>query len=389
MTPAAPSFLGFERSDGRAGVRNHLVILSVTGLTGPTARRVGRVLPAAIVITHPFGSGLLGEDAVIQDRAIAGLASHPNVGALVVLGAEPSKVQAAVLAAEDRGRRVQGFSLADAGHDVLRLTDLAVRAGAASLRALSADRRIPLPASRLVLGLECGRSDPTSGLAANPLVGRLADRVLGQGGIAMIGETTEWLGAEHLLARRARTPEVAEAILDAAGRREAQALAAGLDLTGSNPSETNVRAGLTTIEEKSLGAIAKSGRAPIEGVLTYAEAPTAPGLWVMDAPAYAPESVTGFTAAGANLVLFTTGVGNGYVSALAPTLKISANAATVARLDLQLDIAADGVLAGEETLDVAADRAFETLLDVASGTLTFGEILGEGDEVIARFRASL
>lgn len=382
-------FLGFERADGTIGVRNYLLVLSVTGLTGPTARRIGRLLPQAVIVAHPYGSGVIGEDARLQNRVLKGLACHPNVGGVVVIGAEPSKVEVVVAAAAANGRPVEGVSLEGAGHDALRLTDLAVHAAAKLLRALSAERRREVPISGLRLGLECGRSDPTSGLAANPLVGRLAQRIVDAGGTAMIGETTEWLGAEHLLAERARTAEVAFAILEAAKRREAQAVAAGIDLTGNNPSETNIQAGLSTIEEKSLGAIAKSGRGPIDGVLGYGERPAVAGLWLMDAPAYAPESVTGFTAGGCNLVLFTTGVGNSYVSALAPTVKLSANPATVERLDLQLDLTADAILRGGVTLDVAADAAMATLLDIASGTLTWGEILGEGDEVVARFGASL
>jgi altronate dehydratase large subunit len=382
-------YLGFPRPDGRVGVRNHLLVISVTGLTGPTARRVGRLLRHAVVVAHPYGTGVIGAEAAVQARLLGGLVGHPNVGGVVVLGGEPRMVEAAVRAARAAGRPVEGFALADAGHDALRLTDLAVRAGAWLSKALSAERRIEQPLGTLVLGLECGRSDPTSGLAANPLVGRLADRVVASGGTAMIGETTEWLGAEHLLAARARSPEVAAEIVAAAARREAQAVAAGIDLTGNNPGETNIRAGLTTIEEKSLGAVAKSGRGPIEGVVAYGERPPGPGMWLMDAPAYAPESVTGFTAAGASLVLFTTGVGNSYVSALAPTVKLSANAATVARLDAQLDLAADRLLGGEEALEAASEAALATLCDIASGTLTWGEILDEGDEVVARFSASL
>ncbi len=383
------TFLGFPRPDGRVGVRNHVLVLSVTGLTGPTARRVGRMLPLATVIAHPYGNGVIGEDATIQRRVLRGLAAHPNLGGLVVLGGEPAKVEDAVSTATAAGRPVVGFSLADAGHDALRLTDLAVRATARLLREASRARRVECPLADLVLGLECGRSDPTSGLVANPLVGRLADRIVAAGGTAIIGETTEWLGAEHLLAARTRDAAAAEAVRAAAARREALAIAAGIDLTGNNPGETNIRAGLTTIEEKSLGAIAKSGSGPIEGLLDYGERPPRAGMWVMDAPAYAPESLTGFTAAGATLMVFTTGVGNSYVSALAPTLKLSANAETVARVDCQLDVTAEAVLEGRASLDERAEDLLQAVLDVGSGTLTFGEVLAEGDEVLARFGASL
>ena len=243
--------------------------------------------------------------------------------------------------------------------------------------------------SELFLGLECGRSDPSSGLAANPLAGLISDAVVEAGGAAVIGETTEWLGAEHRLIARAKTPDIADAIRAAAARREAMAIEAGIDLVGENPSRTNIDAGLSTIEEKSLGAIAKSGQAPISGVLAYGEAPATPGFWLMDAPAYAPESLTGFAAAGANIALFTTGVGNSYGSALMPTIKLSANPETTARLAEQIDFDAGTVLAGVTTLEPQATKLLEIIFDIASGSLTFAEILGDQGEVISRFGAAL
>ena len=379
------TFLGYARADGTAGVRNHLLILSVTGLTGPTARRVGRSLPRATVVATPYGSGLLGEDAAANGRALIGFGTHPNVGAVVVIGADPPKVAEIGAAIEQSGRPVVALTLDECGHDALTLTDRAVRAGAGLLRALSRQRRTPVPLAELRLGLECGRSDPSSGLVANPLIGRIADQVADLGGVAMIGETTEWLGAEHLLAARAKTPEVEAAIRAAAEGREAMAVAAGIDLTGNNPGATNIAAGLSSIEEKSLGAIAKSGSRPISGVLRYGERPDGAGLYLMDAPAYAPESLGGFTAAGSNLVLFSTGVGNSYVSALAPTLKLSGNPETCARIGEQLDFDAGAVFTGETDIEEAANALFATLLDIASGSLTWGEVLAEGDEVISRF----
>ncbi|MGI9437010.1 MAG: UxaA family hydrolase, partial [Geminicoccaceae bacterium] len=169
----------------------------------------------------------------------------------------------------------------------------------------------------------------------------------------------------------------------------AMAVAAGIDLVGENPGATNIAAGLSTIEEKSLGAIAKSGRSPIGGVLAYGEAPSRPGLWLMDAPSYAPESLTGFAAAGANLALFTTGVGNSYGSALMPTIKLSANPETPTRLKQQLDFDASSILTAGETLDDARARLEATMLDIVSGSLTFAEILGDQGEAISRFGAAL
>ncbi len=382
-------FLGYPRSTGRAGTRNHLLILSVTGLTGPTAARIAERVHPSLCLGTPYGAGLLGDDKDAHDRVLKGFATHPNVGAVCVIGADVPQVESVARAAAEAGRPVAALVLDEHDHDALTLVDRGVRAAAGLLRDLSTQRRHAMPMAELFLGLECGRSDPSSGLAANPLVGAVCDRVVEAGGSAVIGETTEWLGAEHRLMKRARTEAIADAIRDAAAGREAMAVAAGIDLVGENPGATNIAAGLSTIEEKSLGAIAKSGRSPIGGVLAYGEAPPGPGLWLMDAPSYAPESLTGFAAAGANLALFTTGVGNSYGSALMPTIKLSANPETATRLKQQLDFDASSILTAGETLDDASARLEATMLDIASGSLTFAEILGDQGEAISRFGAAL
>jgi altronate dehydratase large subunit len=237
--------------------------------------------------------------------------------------------------------------------------------------------------------MECGRSDPSSGLVANPLVGTLVDAIIAAGGRAVFGETIEWLGAEHLLAQRAANADVARAIHNAVLRRERVSVEAGLDLLGNNPGPTNIAAGLSTIEEKSLGAIAKGGGSTIHGVLAVADAVPGPGLYLMDAPAYAPESVGGLVASGAQIILFTTGVGNSFVSGIAPTIKISANPLATSRLVQQLDFDASDVFERKATLADAARRLQDTVLEIASGTLTWGEILDEGEDVVSRLGEAL
>ena len=383
------SFQGYRRADGRVGLRNLVLVLSVNGLTGPAARRIASSVAGTACIGLPYGSGLLGEDEAATWRALVGFASHPNVGGALIVGADPPWVESIAAAVRKTGQRIVAMALDECGHDGLRLAERGVREAAQLVREASRAQRSPATLADLCLGLECGRSDPSSGLVANPLLGRIADRVVDAGGKAMIGETTEWLGAEHLLAARACRSEVTESILSAARRREAMAVAARIDLTGHNPSATNIAGGLSTIEEKSLGAVAKSGSAPIAGLLAYAEAPASPGTWVMDAPAYAPESLGGFVAAGANLILFTTGVGNSYGSKLAPTLKVTANPETAARLDDQIDFDASAVFRGEEALADAGSRLETLLLETAGGMLTWSEVLMETDEVISRFGPAL
>ena len=298
-------------------------------------------------------------------------------------------MEQAVAAIRPNGRPFAALTLDECGHDALTLTDRGVRAGAGLAREISALRRTLAPVSALGVGLECGRSDPSSGLVANPLLGLMSDWLVDAGGWAVIGETLEWLGAEHLLAARARSPEAADAIRQAVLRREQVAVAAGLDLTGSNPSPTNIASGLSSIEEKSLGNIAKSGQRAIEGLIDYGERPPGPGLWTMDASAYAPKSLTGFVAAGAQIVLFTTGVGNSYVSALSPTIKLSANPATCASLHQQLDFDASAAFLGRESLERTGEALRRRVLAIASGEMTWGEILKEGDEVLSRFGPAL
>lgn len=382
-------FSGYYRGDGQVGVRNILLVLSTGGLTGQTARRIGQSIAGAVTVALPYGSGLLGQDSDVQLASIKGLASHPNVGATLLVGDNAKLLELATAHLSTAGRTYAALSLDECRHDALTLTDRGLRAAAQLAREISAQRPQPAPISALTIGLECGRSDPSSGLVANPLVGLMADRIVDAGGRAIIGETLEWLGAEHLLAARARSGAVAERISAAVVARERAAIAAGVDLNGNNPSPTNIASGLSSIEEKSFGNIAKSGSNPIEGLLRYGEAPHGPGLWVMDAPAYAPESVTGFVVAGAQIILFTTGAGNSYVSALAPTLKISANPASRSNLIEQLDFDASPVFRGVSTLAAASDALYKLLTEVASGQSTWGEVLKEGDEVVSRFGAAL
>jgi altronate dehydratase large subunit len=382
-------FLGYERPDGGAGVRNHLLVLSVAGLTGPVARRVAQALPGSVLVTMPFGGGLIGEDQAQHLRALTGFACHPNVGAVLLIGSDPPKLRELGRAVEAKGKLLASVCLDDCGHDSLTLSDRAVRAGALLHLQLSRQRRVPMPLARLFLGLECGRSDPSSGMVANPLIGKVTDRVVAEGGRAVFGESLEWLGAEHLLAQRGTTPAVADALRQTVQRRLGLASSQGVDLLGHNPGPTNIAAGLSTIEEKSLGAIAKSGSAPIRGLLRYGQPVDEPGLYAMDAAAYSPESLSGFVAAGAQLMLFSTGVGNSYVSLLAPTIKLSANPDAALRLREQLDFDASDVFRGTRTLDDAARDLVALVVDIASGSLTWGEVLGEGDEVVSRMAEAL
>ncbi len=318
-----------------------------------------------------------------------GLALNSNVGAVLLISANPPAAEELAQEIAKSGKPTELITLNDCGHDAVTLTERGLRAGAKLVKEISTYRRETVPVSNLYIGLECGRSDPSSGLVANPLVGLIADCLVDAGATAIIGESVEWLGAEHLLANRAATPEVGQTILDTVDAIEQAAINSGIDLTGHNPDPTNIAAGLSTIEEKSLGNIAKSGSRPIQSLVKWAEPPQDPGLHLMDAPSYAPESLTGFAASGCQLLLFTTGVGNSFVNSISPTIKVSGNPESCERLQEQLDFKCLEVFVGEQSIEDAAGELQDVVLDIASGTWTWGEILGEGGEAFSRFGAAL
>ncbi|MBM3599881.1 MAG: hypothetical protein FJX35_16850 [Alphaproteobacteria bacterium] len=383
------TFPGYLRRDGRVGVRNHVLVLGINGLAGAATRRIGAAVRATVTVATPYGRGQIGPDAAIHRRQLVGLASNPNVAGALLVGVDRKALDSIASEVAATGTMVETVALDDVHEDSQALTARGIALAARLVRRASDDRRQDCPLGALRIGVECGHSDATSGLAANPLVGRVADRIVDHGGTIILGETLEWLGAEHLLARRAATPEIARAVTDAVARREAYPASLGIDLLGNNPGEENIRGGLSTIEEKSLGAVAKGGSRPVEGVLGHGEPPAGQGLFVMDGPGYSPESITGFVAAGAQLVLFTTGPGNSYCSAVAPTIKISAHPKTAAHLPEQIDFDGSAIIAGAAHAGDVAERLLDHVMATASGRLTWGEILGEGDEVFLRLGPSL
>lgn len=385
----AARFMGFARAGGAVGIRNHVLVLGVNGLAARVAARIAAALPGIVCVASHHGRGQVEPDIASHRAQMLGLALNPNVGAVLVVGVDAEATEGYHAAIAAAGRPVDAVSFAEAAEDAYAVMDQGCRRLARLARAASAARRTPAPLAALTVGVECGHSDATSGIAGNRVVGAAVDRLVDFGATVIVGETVEWLGAEHLLAARARRPETGAAIVAAVARREAMVVASGASLTGNNPGEENIRGGLSTIEEKALGAVAKAGSRPIDGLLALTERPPGPGLWLMDAPSFSPESLTGFAAVGAQLALFSTGPGNSYANALAPTIKLTARAETAALLTTQIDFDASAVFRGDETADAAALRLLELATEIADGTLTWGEILGEGLEVPTRLRGSL
>lgn len=375
-------FLGYRRVDGRVGVRNHVLILAAVHCVNGIVERIGRAVPEAIALPHVYGCSQLGEDLAQTRRVIEAYAAHPNVGAtlLVGLGCEaiPTKEMAKML--REKGVLLELVMVQEVGG-----SRAAVEIGAGIVREFLQEvrtvQREPVPASELVVGVECGGSDAWSGVTANPAVGVAADMLVRLGGTVILSEVTEFIGAESLLAARASTPEVRERILQAVARREAVPREMGVDLRGAQPSPGNIAGGLTTIEEKSLGAIAKGGTTPIREFLPYGKKPTSKGLVIMDTSGNDLESVTGMVAGGAQIILFTTGRGTPVGNPIVPVIKIASNTPLFERMQDDIDLNAGVVLEGESLYQVGR-RIFEHLLSVASGQLTCAERWGHREFAI-------
>jgi altronate dehydratase large subunit len=386
---ARSTFMGYERSDGGVGTRNRVLVLSILGLVTRVAERIVAAVPDTLLVATPYGRGQYGADKSLHRAQLVGLCRNPNVAAVLIVGADRNTVDQVAAAAAESRKPIKAVALDDTHEDAIEASARGIRIAGELVHAASRLQRTRQPASALFLGVECGHSDATSGLVANPVAGNCVDRVVDAGGVSVVGETVEWLGGEHLVAKRAADPKVAAAIVAAVLRRESEVAAGGQDMTGNNPGAENIRGGLSSIEEKSLGAIAKTGTRPIRGILNLAERPAGPGLYLMDGPSFSPESLTGFAASGANLMLFTTGAGNSFCNAISPTIKISGRPDTARRLTDQIDFDASPVFAGREAIEAAGARLFELVLEIASGAATWGEVHGEGAEAFYRAGGSM
>lgn len=382
-----PGFQGYPRPDGRTGTRNYVLVVPTVICSAVVCERIAEVRPEAITtVPHLAGCGQLGPDMRVTHDTLAAYCAHPNVGAVLVVGLGCEQVIGQMLVASARaaGKRAEFIAIQDVGGTVRTIAR--GRELAATLAdELAGVERTWCDVSKLVLSLKCGGSDYTSGLASNPALGRVADRLVELGGSAVLGEVAEIMGAEHILAARAAMPEVGRRLLTVINRVETEAMALGLDIRGTQPSPGNIRGGLTTIEEKSLGATHKGGeRTPLVDVVPYAGRISKPGLTVMDTPGLDVESVTGMVGGGAQVVVFTTGLGTPTGNPIAPVIKITGNARTASRMADNIDLDVSGVIADTETLDAAADRLFDEVLAVASGKLAAAESLRHREFAIHR-----
>jgi altronate dehydratase large subunit len=309
-------------------------------------------------------------------QTLISLGANPNVGAvlLVGLGCESVSLPEIYKGLKDRGQKVEKVLIQAVG-GMKKATQRGLELAAKMDQALSLIKRKPVPASYLAMGIKCGSSDTTSGLVSNPAVGAASDILLAEGGAVIFGETTEFIGAEHLLARRAVNAEVAAKIIHIVNRMEDRVKALGFDMRGGNPTPGNIRGGLTTIEEKSLGAICKSGSMPIDGVLEYGESIPGKGLFALDSPGKEAEIMTGLSAAGANVIVFSTGGGAPQGYPLVPVIKVAGNPAKVRLMKDHIDLDASGVLSGQIGIDEVGRQIYKALLAAGSGKKVKAESL--------------
>lgn len=384
---SVPTFAGYRRRDGRVGTRNHVLVVPTVICSAVVAERVAASRPDAIVaLPHLAGCGQLGPDLTATHDTLAAYCRHPNVGAVLVvaLGCEQVVAQRLADAARTAGKTTAILAIQQEGGTV-RTIDAGIRIATAMADTLAREPRVTCRLDEIILALKCGGSDYTSGLAANPALGRAADRLVAMGGATVLGEIAEIMGAEHLLAARATEPAVGGRLLRVINRVESDAMALGLDIRGTQPSPGNIRGGLTTIEEKSLGATYKGGdTSPLTDVVEYSAPITRKGLTVMDTPGLDVEAVTGMVGGGAQVVVFTTGLGTPTGNPIAPVIKITGNARTAEQMADNTDIDVSGVLTGHETLDAAADRLLAGIVDVCGGMPVAAERLGHREFAIHR-----
>ncbi len=373
------SFFGYPRSDGQVGIRNHVLLLSGTLYANPTCERVSAMVQNCIPIVHPLGRCQIAPDLAQTFKTLVGHGKNPNAGAIIV--ADHFKEQGCTadeiaheLAAT--GKPVEVVNIRREGGAVQALakaTNLAIDFN----RRINTQQREKTPLAKLVYGFNCGTSDVTSGLAQNRCVGWVCDRVIEAGGRALGAETTEMMGGEDLIKARAKTPEIAEKILGFIADMEKRILACGVDMRGSQPTGDNIAGGLSTIEEKSLGAMQKWGTKTIVGAVGFADPiGEESGLWLMDTPGHGGESISSIAAAGSQVMSFATGGGHTINHPLMITMRVTGNRESWAQMQETMEVDVSDMFDGT-SLDEAGERLLDEVLDICDGKMSKAEAFRE------------
>jgi len=367
------TFRGYRRPDGRAGVRNHVVVLPVDGLSNRAARNVSHLIKGTLDLKHPYGDLQFGRDLEIFFRIMTGMGKNPNVAAAVVIGMEPDWLDRIASGIEETGKPVARFVIGHAGD--LATTEKAARKAQEFVYQASEIPTEEMCLADLVISTKCSESDTTNGLAANPAVGKAVERLLAAGSTVIFGETSELTGAEHMIADRIRYQDQKDRFWRIYNDYVGFIANQRADLLGSQPSRANIQGGLSTIEEKAFGNVAKIGLAFIDGVLESAEPPPGKGLWFMNTSSAAAEVLTLFAAAGSVVSVVPTGQGNIIGSPLMPVVKLTANPQTARTMAEHIDLDVSGLLTREISPDQAADLVMDFVRRVAGGRWTASEVL--------------
>ncbi|SCM82957.1 Altronate hydrolase [uncultured Sporomusa sp.] len=386
------NFMGYRRPDGTVGIRNHVFVLPTVNCANQVARGIAANVRGTVWVEHQHGCSQLGADAEQTARAFIGHGIHPNVYGVVVVGLGCEVIRAQDIAAEIKKqcpyKPVHTIIIQDEGG-----SNKSIQAGAIAAQNMMIEasmlKREPIAAAELILGTECGGSDACSGLSGNPALGAVSDMLIDAGGTAILAETAELIGAEHIIAERAVNEAVKQKCYATIAAFEESAKQMGVDMRGSNPTPGNIEGGLSSIEEKSLGCVYKGGTRPLQDVIGWAEKVTTKGLVFMDTPGNDIEQLTGMVAGGCHICVFTTGRGTPTGSPIAPTIKVATNTALFEKMNDNMDINAGTVITGEETVEQVGERIFAEMLAVASGKITKAEVLGHNDFSIMRIGPSM
>ncbi|MGN0942588.1 UxaA family hydrolase [Fusobacterium varium] len=380
------NFLGYRRPDGKVGVRNKIFILPASVCASDTTRIIASQIEGAVTFNNQNGCSQVAGDQQLTMDVMAGMAANPNVYGIIVvsLGCENCQMDLVVDAIRERTNKpMETFIIQENGGTITTI-ERAVRAGRKMAQEASKLQREEFPISELIVGTECGGSDPTSGLASNVLIGELSDRLVALGATSILSETTEFIGAEHILAKRAKTPEIKERIYEIVHRYEKALQLVGEEVRDGNPSPGNIAGGITTLEEKSLGCIHKGGHTEVTAVYDYGKQVEEKGLVIMDTPGNDPSSVAGIVAGGAQVIVFSTGRGTPTGNPISPVIKITGNKITFANMSDNIDIDASPVIYGPQTLKELGEEFLQELVEVANGKQTKAETLGYTEMAIAR-----
>ena len=377
---------GYRRENGRIGIRNYVAVIPLDDISNAAAEGVSYLIRDVIALSHPYGRLQFGEDLELTFNTLIGTGRNPNIAAAIVIGIEPEWTNVVVEGIAETGKPVSGFSIERQGD--IKTIELATRQALEYVQRTSEIPRERVKLEELMVSAKCGESDTTLGLASNPAIGRVLERIIEVGGTAIFGETSEITGAEALVAAQTVNQGVADAFLNTFNAYQEFIIGTGADLLGSQPTKGNIRGGLSTIEEKAYGNIQKMGKNKVVSVLRPAEAPKASGLHFMDSSSAAAEMVTLCAAAGSVLHFFTTGQGNIIGHPIIPVMKICANPLTVSTMAEHIDVDLSAMLDLELSVDDAADRIIHMMARTVNGRLTAAEALRHNEFVLTKLYRS-